>query len=155
MTNIYDIIAKIKEHMRAHPMVNFVNFGNILEASLDKTVIYPLTHFNIGETTIQDGSMVIELDFLFLDLVDVEKTYSDEDLGSRENYSNIIDIYNTQLQVANYLISHLKRGDLYSDQFQLIGDPVCTPFKDRFEHELAGWAVSMRIEVPNDISVCQ
>lgn len=155
MTNIYDIITKIKDHMRANPMVNYVNFGNVLEVALDKTTVFPLTHFNLGQTTVSDQTMTISLDFLFLDIVDVTKEYSDTDLGSRDNYSNIIDVYNTQLQVANYLISHLKRGDLYTDQFQLVGDPVCTPFKDRFEHELAGWAVTLSIEVPNNISVCQ
>ena len=38
--------------------------------------------------------------------------------------------------------------------YQLIGDPVCEPFKDKFENELAGWGVDINIEVANNLSVC-
>jgi hypothetical protein len=94
------------------------------------------------------------LSFLFLDIVDYSKDYNDNDSGYRGDDSNLVDVYNTQLQVANALISDLRRGDLYRDQFQLVGEPICEPFKDRFENELAGWSVDITIDIRNNISVC-
>jgi hypothetical protein len=35
-----------------------------------------------------------------------------------------------------------------------VGNPVCEPFKDRFENELAGWSMDITVDIPNEISVC-
>ena len=154
MTTIYNVIDTIKQHLREHPIVNTVTFGNVLEVGLDKTTIYPLSHFELGPATVESNVINVTLQFLFLDILDKTNEYDGEDLGGREDKTNLIDIYNTQLQIANDLISHLRRGDLHADKFHLVGDPVCNPFRDRFENELAGWAVSIDVQVPNNISVC-
>jgi hypothetical protein len=91
---------------------------------------------------------------LFIDVVDYTKEFNPNDEGFRQDDTNLIDVYNTQLQIANALISHLNRGDLYRDMFQLVGEPTLEPFKDRFENELAGWSVDITIEVPNNFSIC-
>jgi hypothetical protein len=89
-----------------------------------------------------------------LDIVNYDKDYDGTDKGGREDNSNLIDVYNTQLQIANALISELRRGDLYRTKYQLVGDPVCNPFKDRYENELAGWGVTITIDLPNNLSIC-
>lgn len=48
MTNIYDVISTIKNYLEGHAIVNNVTFGDILQVALDKTSMYPLTHFYIG-----------------------------------------------------------------------------------------------------------
>lgn len=154
MTNVYDLVTDIKTFLRANPIVNTVTFGDISDVDLRKTTIFPLTHFLIGNTTVTSNTLRITISLLFLDIVDYTKDFNNNDFGDREDDSNIVDVYNTQLQIANDLISHLKRGDLYRDKYQLIGDPVCEPFRDRFENELAGWGVDLVIEVPNNFSVC-
>ena len=154
MTNIYDLITEIKSFLRANPIVNTVTFGDISEVDLNKTTIYPLTHFMLGNTTVTNNTLQITISVLFLDIVDYTKEFNSTDAGDRQDDTNIVDVYNTQLQIANDLISHLKRGDLYREAYQLIGNPVCEPFRDRFENELAGWAVDLNIEVPNNFSVC-
>jgi len=154
MTNIYDIIKEIKSFLRENPVVNTVTFGDITQVDLNKTTIFPLSHFLLGNTTITENTIQITLSMLFLDVVDYSKDFNDNDFGDRQDDSNLIDVYNTQLQIANELISHLKRGDLFRDKFQLVGNPICEPFKDRFESELAGWGLDLVIEVPNNISVC-
>lgn len=154
MTNIYDVISTIKNYLEGHPIVNHVTFGDILQVALDKTEMYPLTHFTLGQSTVTSNTIQVTIDLLFLDIVNVTKEYDGDDKGDRQDATNLVDVYNTQLQVANALISELRRGDLYRDKFQLVGDPVCTPFKDRFENELAGWAVTLSIDLPNNISIC-
>lgn len=154
MTTIYDVIAEIKTFLRDHPIVNEVTFGDITEVNLNKTNIFPLTHFFLGNTVITRNTMRSTLTMLFVDIVDYTKEFNANDAGNRQDDSNLVDVYNTQLQIANALISHLNRGDLYTQSFQLVGEPTLEPFKDRFENELAGWSVDITIEMPNNFSVC-
>lgn len=154
MTSIYDIIEQIKGFLRAHPIVNYVTYGDITQVDLNKTTMFPLTHFFVRNTTITEHAMRVTVSLLFLDIVDYTKDFNADDLGDRQDASNLIDVYNTQLQIANALVQELRRGDLYRDKYQLVGDPLCEPFKDRFENELAGWSMDIVIDIPNNISVC-
>lgn len=154
MTSIYDIIEQIKGFLRAHPIVNYVTYGDITQVDLNKTTMFPLTHFFVRNTTITEHAMRVTVSLLFLDIVDYTKDFNADDLGDRQDASNLIDVYNTQLQIANALVQDLRRGDLYRDKYQLVGDPLCEPFKDRFENELAGWSMDVVIDIPNNISVC-
>jgi hypothetical protein len=154
MTNVYDVIKTIKDFLRAHPIVNTVTFGDITQVNLNKTDMFPLSHFILGNTQLTEHTVRMTISFLFLDIVDYSKDYNDNDSGYRGDDSNLVDVYNTQLQVANALISDLRRGDLYRDEYQLVGEPICEPFKDRFENELAGWSVDITIDIRNNISVC-
>ena len=154
MTSIYDIIEQIKGFLRAHPIVNYVTYGDITQVDLNKTTMFPLTHFFVRNTTITEHAMRVTVSLLFLDIVDYTKDFNSNDLGDRQDASNLIDVYNTQLQIANALVQDLRRGDLYRDKYQLVGDPLCEPFKDRFENELAGWSMDIVIDIPNNISVC-
>lgn len=154
MTSVYDIISTIKTFLRDHPIVNYVNYGDITQVDLNKTTMFPLSHFFISNVTMTEHAMRVTVSLLFLDIVDYTKDYNADDLGDRQDASNLIDVYNTQLQIANALIQDLRRGNLYRNKYQLAGDPVCEPFKDRFENELAGWSVDISIDIANDISVC-
>lgn len=154
MTNVYDVIKTIKDFLRGHPIVNTVTFGDITQVNLNKTDMFPLSHFILGNTQLTEHTVRMTISFLFLDIVDYSKDYNDNDSGYRGDDSNLVDVYNTQLQVANSLISDLRRGDLYRDEYQLVGEPICEPFKDRFENELAGWSVDITIDIRNNISVC-
>ena len=70
--------------------------------------------------------------------------------------NNEQDVFNTQLAVANRLLELLRRGDLYSELYQIAegSSPLLEPFVDRFENKLAGWAVSFDVEIPNDMTIC-
>ena len=111
MTNIYDIISEIKSFLRNNPIVNNVTFGDISQVDLNKTTMFPLSHFVLGNSTITNNTIRVSINMLFLDVVDYSKDFNSTDEGDRQDDSNLIDVYNTQLQIANELISHLKRGD--------------------------------------------
>lgn len=65
------------------------------------------------------------------------------------------DILNTQFFVLNKLVAQLKRLDLTSSNFLRIQDSVsATPFRDRFENELAGWETELTIVSKNDVDIC-
>ena len=150
MTNIYDIIKQVKDFLLEHPLVSTVTFGDITDVDLNKTTIFPLTHFLLGNVQITEHTMRITLSMLFMDIVDQTKDFNPNDFGYRQDDSDLVDIYNTQLQIANALIQDLRRGDLYRDKYQLVEEPICEPFKDRFENQLAGWSPCMEalIDLP-------
>jgi hypothetical protein len=116
--------------------------------------MFPLSHFFVRNVSMTEHTLRVTVSLLFLDIVDYTKDFNADDLGDRQDSSNLIDVYNTQLQIANALVSDLRRGDLYRDKYQLVGNPLCEPFKDRFENELAGWSLEVTIDIPNNISVC-
>jgi hypothetical protein len=68
--------------------------------------------------------------------------------------NNEQDVLNTQLAVLNKLVQVLRRGDLYSDKYQLDGDANLEPFVDRFENKVAGWTATFDVLVNNDIEIC-
>lgn len=153
MTNVYDIISKTKSFLRENPSVNTVTFGDITQVNLNKTTIFPLAHFLLNNVQITERSVRVTLSMLFIDIVDYTKEFNPDDEGDREDASNLLDVYNTQLYVANSFITDLRRGNLFVNGFRVVGDPILTPFKDRFENELAGWSVDVTLDTANDVSL--
>ena len=152
MTQVYDILNKIKDRLRDNPNVFSVTFGDISDVDLNKTTIFPLTHLVINNVEFVDSVINFEIDMLSMDILDQGKKESefDEFYGN----DNLIDIYNTQLQVVNDIIQQFRRGGLFAENYQLLENPIANPFKDRYENILAGWEVGIRVSVSNDISIC-
>ena len=149
MKEIYDLLDKIKDRLRANNITNTVTFGDILEVDLTKTTIYPLSHLTIGNVVFADHIMTADISVLSMDIVDVNKNESTYD--SFYSNDNLQDELNTQLAVVNDLQSHLRRGNLFdNNDLKVNGDVTAEPFQDRFENQLAGWGVTFSIEMPND-----
>jgi hypothetical protein len=146
---VYELLDKIKDRLRANNITNTVTFGDIMEVDLTKTTMYPLSHISIGNVVFGEYTMTADIGVLCLDIVDKNKNQSTFD--SFYGNDNLQDVYNTQLAVVNDLQSHLRRGDLFEDNdMKISGEITAEPFQDRFENELAGWGVNMAIEMPND-----
>jgi hypothetical protein len=152
MTQVYDLIDKLKDRLRTNPNVFTVTYGDLTEIDLNKTTIFPLSHLNITNVVFNGPVMNFTIQLLALDIVDYNKNEPTKDVINGNN--NLQDVYNSQLQVIADIIEQLRRGELFSDRLQLLGEPSAEPFKDRFENELAGWGVNINISMPNEISVC-
>jgi hypothetical protein len=61
-----------------------------------------------------------------MDVLDISKEEPDAFRGN----DNEQDIMNTQLMVLNRLYESLRRGNLYSNNFQIVGSASCEPFTD-------------------------
>jgi uncharacterized protein YuzB (UPF0349 family) len=153
--NFYNITEKIREQLQQDEFVNTVTYGDLFQVDLAKQTIFPLSHFQVVTATMQENVWNFQISLLVMDIVDKPKEYreSDDKAIFRGN-NNEQDVWNTQLAVANRLLELLYRGDLYVDKFQLDGNPICEPFTDRFENELAGWEVSFNVLIPNDMTIC-
>jgi len=151
MTQFYDILDTLKNELRSSPSVNTVSFGDITNIDLDKTSMFPLSHIIMPSVQYRGNILVFDVNIFFADVVDYNKVTSsfDDFYGS----DNLHDIFNTQLQVVNSLVSNLKRGSLFASKYQLEGEPTISPFKEKFSNELAGWDVSFSVSMPNTISI--
>jgi len=153
--NFYNITEKIREQLQGDAFVNTVTYGDLFQVDLAKQTIFPLSHFQVVSATMQENVWNFNISLLVMDIVDKPKEYREsdqQDIFTGNN--NEQDVWNTQLAVANRLLELLYRGDLYVDKFQLDGQPICEPFTDRFENELAGWEVSFNVLIPNDMTIC-
>ena len=153
MRQVYTVLDKIKEILRANGITKTVTFGDLTEVDLNKTSIFPLSHIIFGNVTFQDRIMSASIRILCLDVVDVTKEKQTEDMMFGND--NLQDILNTQLQVVNDIQQEMRRGSAFSDNFQITTNVVAEPFLDNFENQLAGWGVTINIEVPtNELSLC-
>ena len=153
MRQVYTVLDKIKEILRANGITKTVTFGDLTQVDLNKTSIFPLSHIIFGNVTFQDRIMSASIRILCLDIVDVTKEKQTEDMMFGND--NLQDILNTQLQVVNEIQQEMRRGDAFSDNFQITTNVVAEPFLDNFENQLAGWGVTINIEVPtNELSLC-
>ena len=152
MTQVYDILDKIRDRLRDNPNVFTVTFGDITEIDLNKTTIFPLSHLTITNVVFQRSVINFTIRMMALDVVDYNKENYSDDMFYGNN--NIQDVYNTQLQVVNDIVQSVRRGDLFDNKIQLLADPTATPFKDRYENELAGWGIELNLSMINDISIC-
>ena len=147
----YLVLDKLKDELLANNSVNTVTTGDLFDIDLNKQNMFPLTHIIINNVGMQEQVLNFQLSILAMDIVDTSKTKTADVLIGNDNEQ---DILNTQLSVINKLLGALRQGTLHFDMFQLVGDPTCEPFYDRFENELAGWSCDVTIQIPNDQNLC-
>ena len=149
MVAFYNILDTIKAELLDSPFVNTVTYGALDRVDLNKKTIFPLSHFMVNNVSYGENTLTYNLSLLCMDIVNISND-DVEDIFVGNN--NEHDVFNTQQAVIIRVLDALKRGDLYSNLYQLEGEPNIEPFVDRFENRLAGWAVTFDVVVVNDMS---
>lgn len=149
MRQFYTATQKIYELLTADEHVNTVTIGDVTEVDLKKTSIFPLSHIIVGDTALNGSTFTMNFTVICMDIVDFNKDTLRNEADVFYGTDNLQDVWNTQLQVCNRLVENLRRGDAFDTLFQVSGTVSATPFKDRFENLLAGWAIDIAITVPN------
>ncbi len=147
----FDIIDKLKAHFDGDVLVNTVTQGNLFDIDINKMDIFPLVHIIVNTATLESNVVRYNISILAMDIVDITK---DETVNKFDGNDNELYVLNTQLQVLTRCYELLLRGDLWSDKFQIDGNPTCEPFVDRFENKLAGWTMTCDILIPNGMTIC-
>ena len=151
MKGFYQVTQVIKDQLLSDVNVNTVTTGDITRIDLSKQTMFPLSHIIVNNVGNEDNILRFSLSVLAMDVVNISKEeVVDIFLGN----NNEQDILNTQLAVLNKLVQVLRGGTLHQDLYQLDGSPSFEPFYDRFENEMAGWALTFDVIIPNDISIC-
>jgi len=147
----YLLTETIKDQLLADVNVNSVTTGDIYDIDLAKQSIFPLSHIIINSVSTQEQTLTFNISVLAMDIVDESKEATTDIFRGNNNEQ---DILNTQLAVLNKLVMVLRKGTLYSDQYQLDGDATLEPFYERFDNRLAGWSATFDVFVKNDIDIC-
>ena len=151
MKGFYQVTETIKNQLLADVNVNTVTTGDITRVDLSKQTIFPLSHLIVNNVTNDDNVLRFSLSVLAMDIVDVSKEAVVDIFRGNNNEQ---DVLNTQLAVLNKLVQVLRGGTLFQDRYQLDGSPSFEPFYDRFENEMAGFALTFDVIVNNDITIC-
>tara|TARA_Y100001937_G_scaffold675_1_gene798 strand:+ start:487 stop:957 length:471 start_codon:yes stop_codon:yes gene_type:complete len=147
----YQITETLKTNLLADENVNTVTTGDIFDIDLSKQTIFPLAHIIVNSVSIQEQILSFNITVMAMDVVDQSK---DETTDIFRGNNNEQDILNTQLAVVNKLVSVLRGGTLYQNQYQLQGDASCEFFYERFENQMAGVACTFDVLIANDINIC-
>ena len=147
----YLLTETIKDQLLADVNVNTVTTGDIYDIDLANQSIFPLSHIIINSVSTQEQTLTFNISVLSMDIVDESKEATTDIFRGNNNEQ---DILNTQLAVLNKLVMVLRKGTLYSDQYQLDGDATLEPFYERFDNRLAGWSATFDVFVKNDIDIC-
>ena len=139
---VYNLINTIKEALLQEPFVNTVTEGDIFSIDLAKRTLFPLSHIMINNATHQGNIIQFNVSIIMMDLL------------NQKEQDNKQDIWNTQLALGIRLMDRLNRGDLRNDNYELMGNPTFEPFTERFENDLAGWALTFDMLVRNDMTIC-
>ena len=130
--NYFDIIDKLKTHFDGDVLVNTVTQGSLFDIDINKMDIFPLVHLTVNTASLEGNVVRYNISILAMDIVDITK---DEDVNKFDGNDNELYVLNTQLQVLTRCYELLLRGDLWTDKFQIDGNPTCEPFVDRFENK--------------------
>tara|TARA_Y100000289_G_scaffold13053_1_gene12177 strand:- start:4050 stop:4502 length:453 start_codon:yes stop_codon:yes gene_type:complete len=149
--DFFNIIDKLKAHFDGDVLVNTVTQGNLFDIDLSKQTIFPLVHIIVNTASLESNVVRYNISILAMDIVDITK---DEEENKFDGNDNELYVLNTQLQVLTRCYELLLRGDLWTEKFQIDGNPTCEPFFDRFENKLAGWTMTMDVLIPNGMTIC-
>ena len=151
MKGFYQVTETIKNQLLADVNVNTVTSGDITKIDLSKQTMFPLSHIIVNNVGNEDNVLRFNLSVLSMDIVNFSKEETTDIFRGNNNEQ---DILNTQLAVLNKLVQVLRGGTLHQDLYQLDGTPNLEPFYDRFENEMAGWALTFDVLIPNEIYIC-
>ena len=147
----YEILTKLQTELNNDPLINTVSEGDIFSIDLNKQTIFPLCHIMVNSATFVDNVIQYNISIMAMDVVDISKEETTDKFRGNDNEQ---DILNTQINILNILYEKLRRGNLYDDNYQVDGTPSLEPFIDRFENKLAGWTMTVNINTPNVMTVC-
>jgi hypothetical protein len=149
--NYFDIIDKLKAHFENDELITTVSQGDIFDIDLNKQTIFPLLHIIVNTATFEENVIRYNISLLAMDIVDISKEETTDRFTGNDNELYVL---NTMLAVLNRCYELLRRGTLYTDKFQVDGNPGCEPFTERMENNLSGWTMTIDILIPNDMTIC-
>jgi hypothetical protein len=151
MANYFNILDTLKGHLDNDPFITTVTEGDIFQVDLGKQTLFPLAHIMVNTATFEGNVLRFNITLMVMDIADISKNEASSIFLGNNNEQEIL---NTTLSVLNRAYEVLRRGDLYSDNFQVDGNPSCEPFTERFENYLAGWAMTFDVLVGNTMTIC-
>ena len=146
----YILLETLKNSLLQNSNVKTVTTGDISQIDLSKQTIYPLSHIIVNSATNSGQVMSFNVTVLCMDKVNQLKTEQVNQFDNEAEHT----VLNTQLAVSNKLYKDLYSGQLRLNGYQVDEDASIEFFFDRFENILAGVAMTLTVQLNNDLNVC-
>jgi len=150
MNTLYKLVDKLKAELDSNKLINTTTIGDITDIDLDKTTIFPLAHISLGDASITESSLDININVILMDIVDENKESEGGFLGNDNEY----DVLNSMLSAGTRLVQGFQRGQGYESGYQMENEAKVEFFTDRFENKLAGVSIDINLSLSNISEVC-
>jgi hypothetical protein len=151
MIGYYDITTKIKTALLEDVNINTVTKGVINGIDNPKQTMFPLAHLRIENITQERPALRFSVSLELLDIVDISNLQTNDRFIGNDNQD---DILNTQLGVGLRLMERFRRGDLFTSEYELDGDPNYEQLNYEYENGLSGWRLTFDIMYKHDMTIC-
>lgn len=149
--SIYRIINAMQSELSSNPFCNDVTLGQLTEIDLAKQTIFPLANITLVSVRNNENTLSFTITITNVDIVEISKESPENKIYGNDN---LIYIWTNQLYVINRLVTRLRQSTLYSDGWELEGNPESDFIDKEMENMLAGFETTLTITVPNGINVC-
>ena len=157
MQTYYSFTQFFANVCNAHPNITTFDMADIRTIDTEKQTLFPYANLIVNNVNIDSGVMTYNVTFMVMDRVveveDVSTGRFNEIVANYRGYSNVVDVHNSTLLTINDVVSYIYRNPDALD-YNVIGSSLCTPFEERFQNLLAGWAIDMNIAVGNPQDMC-
>lgn len=135
------VITQLEAIATAHYQINSFGFGDIWEINTSGDITYPLMWLIHDGVDISQGVQSFKFNLIFCDVVK----------GGEVNEN---DVLSDQLEIAKDVIAQLKHPNYqWSDSF--IDSAInLESFTERFTDSVAGYSLSINLELPYDANRC-
>ena len=149
--NYYTTVDTLRAHFAADPIVNEVTQGDIFSVDLNKKTIFPLVHIIVNSSTAEEFVIRYNITIMAMDIVDFSKAETTDQFYGMDNE---IDALNSMHDVLIRAYKLMKAGSIWDSKVQVEDSANLEPFAERLENNLAGWAMTFDVVVPNDMTIC-
>jgi hypothetical protein len=149
--NYFTTVDTLRAHFNADPIVNEVTQGDIFSVDLNKKTIFPLVHIIVNNSTAEEFVIRFNITIMAMDIVDFSKDATTDQFYGMDNE---IDALNSMHDVLIRAYKLMKAGSIWDAKVQVEDNANLEPFVERFENNLAGWAMTFDVVVPNDMTIC-
>jgi len=158
MQTYYSFVQFFNSVCLAHPNITTFTTGDIDDIDTAKQSLYPIAHLIVENTTMaQFSAMTYNVNLLVMDrIANITQDSSGRFNSILKNYkgvTNILDVWNTSQATLGDIVIYIM-NNAQSYQYTIDTDVVMTPFQQRFDNALAGFAATMNITVPYNPSNC-
>jgi hypothetical protein len=157
MQTFYSVTTFFNNVCLAHPNIKYFTLGDIYGIDQKKQPQFPYANLLVNNVTIDSGMMNYNVTLFVMDRVN--EIVFDSTGGYNELFKdwkgidNSQDVWNTTLLTINDIISYVYRNP-QAYPYNVIGSTLCTPFEQRFDSYMWGWAADMNISVGNPQDMC-
>jgi hypothetical protein len=144
------LIDTLREAFEDIPLVTSVTTGSLDDIDNYKQTLFPLVHIIVNNMSPESNILRFNVTIMAMDIVDISQSETTDRFRGNDNEQEVL---NTTSIILIRVAELLRRGEL-NDRLEILGNASCEPFTERFENYLAGWAMTLDIILPNEMSIC-